>query len=153
MRHRAFSLTELFIGMLILAITAGVFMLNMDTLGRQTAKREAERVAAYIQTCMKRADETQCGLWLNIQENYINMCTGIKYDASRIKTMQAAKNCSYTTSTKQLIYRTNQQPTPTSKYKLIDNDSVVRLNGNITVQYRITVKGADDQSCEVLIGK
>ena len=48
MKRRAFTLTELLISMLVMAILAGAAILNIDAMGRQSAQREAEKVAAFI---------------------------------------------------------------------------------------------------------
>ncbi|MBQ7220199.1 MAG: type II secretion system protein [Synergistaceae bacterium] len=153
MRSRAFSLVELAVSITIMGIMAGAVVLNMDSLGGQSAQLEAEKAAAYIQTYLRRADITQNGVWLNIQENYIDVCTGIQYDSNAVKKLEASPHCSYSTSDKGLRYNTDLQPTPSSNYKLISKDSIVSLSENITAQYRITVKGADNKYCDILIGK
>ena len=44
MKNKAFTLTELLISIMIMAILAGVSILNLDNMSSQTAQREAERI-------------------------------------------------------------------------------------------------------------
>ena len=55
MRRKALTLTEVLTGLAILSILAGVMTLNSATVGQQTARREAERVAAFFRAHMLRA--------------------------------------------------------------------------------------------------
>ena len=52
----AFSMIELLIVIVILGIMAVAIILNPD-VGKQTAKSEAEKIVAYIQKAMQRADK------------------------------------------------------------------------------------------------
>lgn len=57
-KHRAFSLVEALTGLLITALIIGAMTMKPGS-SRQSIRREAERIAAYIQGLMQFADKTQ----------------------------------------------------------------------------------------------
>ena len=69
--RRAFSLVELLICMLIMAIMASTVMLSMDA-NKQTAKKEAEKLAAYLHDLMRKSDRTHKAFKIENDSNGIS---------------------------------------------------------------------------------
>ena len=165
MRRRAFTLTELLIGTLIMAITAGVLYLNSNTLGRQTAKREAERAAAYLQTHISRTDMMQDVLWITITPDDIelkagNFTTRADYDnAGRVDgiSFDVSKGCSFQNNLRlnnlRLVYPKNaEQKLGLLTFQPLPSGSTVKVSTGTEGKYYIIVNGADGKECNVLIG-
>ncbi len=155
MRRKAVTLTELLIGIAIMAILAGAMSLSQGTFGKQTAKREAERVAGYIQAKLLASDRTHDGLWFVIDEHRISVKRGRTLDeaVSKDQDLEANTDCSFTKI--KLRYRTTPHPKITlaeKNYKEISPDSSAKVVQGTLPGYRITVKGADGNTCDVVIG-
>ena len=150
MMRKAVTLTELLIGIAVLSILAGTMSLSNNAFNRQTAKREAERVAAYIQAKILASDRTHDGLWFTIDDKTISLRRGISFDVavSKDQPLEANTDCSFSTKTKKLRYRAS---TP-SKYQEISPDSSAKVVQGTLPGYRITINGADGKSCDVVIG-
>lgn len=67
-KRRAFTLTEIAISILILGVMAAGIALNANT-SKQTAKNEAERIAAVINRLIEYADRTHSGFWFTPENN------------------------------------------------------------------------------------
>lgn len=149
MRRKAVTLTELLIGIAVMAILAGAMSLNQGTFGKQTAKREADRVAGYIQAKLLDSDRTHDGLWFVIDEHRITVKRGrtLSEAISKDQDLEANTDCSF--STIKLRYRTDEVK---YAYKEISADSSVKVVQGTLPGYRITVKGADGNTCYVVIG-
>lgn len=89
--QKAFTLTELAIGILIAAIAGAAISLS-SLSAKQTAKHEAERVAAYIYRMVQKADRIHRGFWMNTNPGYIyiNWNSGPEDDS-----FKASPGCSY----------------------------------------------------------
>ena len=167
MRRKALTLTEVLTGLAILSILAGVMTLNSATVGQQTARREAERVAVFLQTHILRANLTRDVLWLTVDNsatpNTITAATGKASDTLlKTETLEAREKCSFSPALKlvhnfNLIYRTDDNTRDHTKISAdasIDIGPVMASEGNdIPGWYRLTVKGADEKYCNVLISK
>ena len=149
MRRKAMTLAEVLTGLMILAVLAGVMTLNSNTIGQQTARREADRVAAFFRAHLQRANMTREILWFTVSTtktpNTIEASTDKHKD-----TLKAMEKCSFSTSTNKLVYNKSDEYT----YKTISDDALVDVveqkQGNA---YYVEVKGADGQSCFVRISK
>ena len=88
------------IGMLILAITAGAFVLSSD-IWTITAKREAERIFAKLSSLMLKADRTQTHFKINVEQDKIRIQWNSEYtDLVNkkylfVENIIASKGCSY----------------------------------------------------------
>ncbi|MBR1486616.1 MAG: type II secretion system protein, partial [Synergistaceae bacterium] len=63
-RRKAFSLVELFVAMVIIAIFTS-FVTSNVTSQSQTAKQETEKLAAYITDLMRKADRRHLSFTIN----------------------------------------------------------------------------------------
>ena len=64
-RRRGFTLVEIMTAMLVMAVITGVAMMSI-TSAKQTAKREAERMQAYIYLQMQKADRIHKNFTLEV---------------------------------------------------------------------------------------
>ena len=64
-RRKAFSLVELFVAMVIIAIFTS-FVTSNVTSQSQTAKQETEKLAAYITDLIRKADRRHLSFTINI---------------------------------------------------------------------------------------
>ena len=69
-RHFGFTLPELIIAITVLGVMAGAVTLS-SVVGKQTAKAEAEKIAAEIQKLLKTADRTHEGFCLETQDKIL----------------------------------------------------------------------------------
>ena len=162
MKRTAFTLTELLIGMLVMAILAGAAILNIDAMGRQSAQREAEKVAAFINTNLRRADITNDNLWITIDSSCVDIKQGsftskaLHDNAASVPNspVKASNGCTFQSDNKRLIYPSNQeQSLGTTKFKPIPAGAAVNVSTNSGGKYYITVNGADSETLYVLIGE
>ena len=56
--NKAFTLAELLIALLILTVSAGMFLLNIKDFNKIDSKREADRAMRWFYNIMQRADHT-----------------------------------------------------------------------------------------------
>ena len=100
MRREAFTLIELLVGMVLMILIAGQASLSLS-ITSQTAKHEAERVAAYIYRMMEEADTMHLNFDLDTLkdsstgEYYIS----IKWPGSwrnEDTSFRASEGCTYT---------------------------------------------------------
>ena len=159
MKRKAFTLTELLIGMLIMVITAGVFTLNSNMIGRHTAKREAERVAAYIQTHFRKADITQNVLWITITSEEIEIKAGEFYDylaytnaKSVDEPLHASTGCTFPDNLRLVYPATKDRKQGAITFKPVSSGASVNIGTDTEGQYCLTVNGADGETYNVLIG-
>ena len=158
MRHKGITLLETLIAITIMSIMAGVMMLSSATVGQQSARREAERVAAFIQGHISRANITRRGLWFEVKEDNINVSYGFTLNSQQIQypDLKANTGCKY--SEHKLFYnidsQTIQADAVNKKWYMISKDStVVVSDGSQNGQHCITVQGADNKSLNVIIGR
>ncbi len=115
MKYRAFSLAELLISMLILAIMTGAFTLGTN-IGRNTAKREAEKIVARLHSMTERAARQRANFKMTIDNgseiNFVWQLAG--------KSMQDSTDTPYTAS-KGLSLSWNA-PNQILTYKASDSD-------------------------------
>ena len=151
-KHRAFTLTEVLVAVAVMSIMAGVMALNSATVGKQTAKREAERVAAFIQGHITRANIAMRGVWFEVKPDSIEVWHGFDYNTSRLQSppFNATSGCSYTASKTKLCYRTKSVPL---EWNAISDDSTVVTDSGENGQHIITIEGADKKYSNVIIGR
>ena len=152
MGHKGVTLLETLIAITIMSIMAGVMMLSSSTVGQQSARREAERVAAFIQGHISRENIARRGLWFQVNEDNIQVWYGFDYSSKKQQNpdFKANSGCTYTTATKNLYYHIKSV---VSGWELISNDSTVVTDSGTKGGYYITVEGADKKSLNVLIGR
>ncbi|MBQ7154032.1 MAG: type II secretion system protein [Synergistaceae bacterium] len=96
-RRHALTLMELIIGMMILAITATVAIVNINAIKSQTAKREAEKLAQWLTTRMTIADSRNEAFTLStsastaVIEWASSKSTSVKQDK-----LEASTGCTFT---------------------------------------------------------
>ncbi len=156
--RKGVTLTELLIGITIMSILAGVMTLNGNTIGQQTARREADRVAAFFRAHLNRANMTHDVVWFTVTvdetPNHIEARTGI-YFASPLKTdkLEAREKCSFTPKL-YLIYNTSKEMVAnTNRYYMITANASVDIGPATADMHCITVTGADGKTCTVRISK
>ena len=152
--RKAFTLTEVLVAVAIMSIMAGVMALNSTTVGQQSAKREAERVAAFIQGHISRENIARRGLWFQVKENSIKVWHGFDDLSKELQTpeFKANSGCTYTSSTSKFYYHIKQSSFA-SDWILIADDSTVITDSGTNGQHIITVEGADKKSLNVIIGR
>ena len=157
MRHKGITLLETLIAITIMSIMAGVMMLSSATVGQQSARREAERVAAFIQGHISRANIAMRGLWFDVNEDNIRVGYGFTHNQQQIQSpdFKANTGCKY--SPKQLFYNVQSQESQTTAkshgWSMISQDSTVVTDTEANGQHCITVTGADNKSLNVIIGR
>ena len=153
-KHRAFTLTEVLVAVAVMSIMAGVMALNSATVGKQTAKREAERVAAFIQGHISRENIARRGLWFQVKTDSIEVWHGFDYNTSRLQSppFNATSGCSYTASQTKLCYHIKQSNLEFG-WKIISDDSTAVTDSETNGQHYITVNGADKKYSNVIIGR
>ena len=156
-KHRAFTLTEVLVAVAVMSIMAGVMALNSSTVGQQTAKREAERVAAFIQGHISRANIAMRGVWFNVNEDNIFVEYGFAYFSKerQYPDFKANTGCKY--SVHKLFYNIESQKTlddaKSYGWSLISKDSTVVTDSGTNGQHCIQIEGADKKYSNVIIGR
>ena len=158
--RKAFTLTELLIGILIMVITAGVLTLNTGKMGHQTAKREAERVAAYILACMRKADIRQDTFWITITNEGIELKAGefINYNAYTTAKLvddppfTMSKGSTFKNNARLVYPSTKERSIGTLTFKPIASGTSVNTSEGTGSQYCLTINGYDGETYNVLIG-
>lgn len=156
MKHKAFTLIEMVIAIAIMGIMATAVVMNSRTLTKHSAKDEAVRVAAYMQSHLRRADINKDVLWFDIdsEKQKIELRIGEKYLSAELQKpdLEASGGCSYSysSSSNRLLYNKN---TTSSTYDTISNDAYVTASADANAKHYITVTGADSKKYYVLIGE
>ena len=150
--RRAFTLTEVLVAVAVMSIMAGVMALNSSTVGQQTAKREAERVAAFIQGHISRENIARRGLWFQVNGNNIQVWNGLQTNSQELPPLNAKQGCVYTIDKTKLCYRIKQTAIPAG-WNSIEDDSTVVTDSGINGQHYIQIQGADKKSLNVIIGR
>ena len=157
MRRKAFTLTEVVIAVLILGIMAAAMTLRPDS-AKQTAKREAERIAAVISRLIEKADRNHSAFWFIPEGNTLYIVRGRTYSASAREeldfkvsggcTVSSAssteKGIGYNTEAKSCYVVLSSQKTPGIRVE-------VSSETKSDAKYTITVTGADNSACFIYI--
>ena len=152
--RKGVTLTELLIGITIMSILAGVMTLNGNTIGQQTARREADRVAAFFRAHLNRANMTHDVVWFTVVDddtpNRIDVQIGTdRNNPLKTDKLEAREKCSFSTSYHMLVYNKNGA----GFYKTISADASVDIGPETAGMYCLTVIGADGKTCTVRISK
>lgn len=156
MKKAAFTLTEVLVAIAIMSIMAGIMALNSASVGQQSAQKEAERVAAFIQGHITRENIAQRGLWFEVKPDSIEVWHGLKGNTNAVPKLNANQGCSYGSSTAKLCYNIRENillSSNMSSWKLISTDSTVVTEEGTNGQHYIRVQGADNKSLNVIIGR
>ena len=138
-------------GIAIMSILAGVMMLNGNTIGQQTARREADRVAAFFRAHLRRANMTHDVVWFTVTPNRIDVQIGDD-QANPLKTdkLEAREKCSFSApSSSKLVYNKNNA----GAYQTLPADASVDIGPATAGLHCLTVTGADGRTCTVRISK
>ena len=155
MKHKGITLLETLIAITIMSIMAGVMMLSSATVGQQSARREAERVAAFIQGHISRENIAKRGLWFQVNEDNIQVWYGFKGDPSSTAAkscLKANQGCVYSPAKSKLYYHIKTSNYVNGWY-IISDDSTVIIGSGTNGQHYITIEGADKKSLDVIIGR
>ena len=156
MRKKALTLTEVLVAITIMSIMAGVMALSSATVGQQSARREAERVAAFIQGHISRENISKRGLWLQVNSKDIQVWYGFKktsFLATEANSyLKANQGCTYNAAKSKLYYHIVAS-NYVSEWEVISDDSTVSVSSGTKGQHYITVEGADNKSLNVIIGR
>ena len=97
MKRQGMLLVEVMIAMLIIAVTAGAFSLSSD-IWTVTAKREAERLAAKLNSAMNKADREHISFNLKIQNNEMRIIwqNPFKTEKANTEYLLPSAGCKYT---------------------------------------------------------
>ena len=90
-RRRGFTLAELVVGVVVMIVTLGVTTMSLRSTD-QTAKREAERLAAYIYRQMDKAVRIHKGFTMTVGTDSVLIQWGNLDDDNSFK---ASDGCSY----------------------------------------------------------
>ena len=71
-KRRAFTLTELIVGVVVMIVTLGVSTMSLRSMD-QTAKRETERLVAYIYRQMDKAERIHAIFTLLIDKTAVQI--------------------------------------------------------------------------------
>ena len=135
--NTAFSLTELLVAMTVIVILAGAVTLSSTTMGRQTAKREAERVAEKLRSVAMKSDREHKSYTIKFPNkgdaglDYFEILDETKdLNHKVIETFNASKGCKFKTNVEELTYD---------------------LQLNMFNGFTLTITGADGNKYEVVI--
>ena len=154
MRRFAFTLTELLISMLIIAIMGGAFTLSTD-IGKQKAKDEAEKLAAEISGMFHKAQTMHVPFWVHVKSGGLEIYSGRIFNKKVSQPgFSASKGCTYDKPSATKVgfsYDTD----PEAGYMLVKSDRVqVIAAGNVDDgpgRYNITVSGAGKSPYYVVV--
>ncbi len=152
MKNKGITLTEVLVAITIMSIMAGVMALSSATVGQQTAKREAERVAAFIQGHISRDNIAKRGLWFDVKTDSIEVWHGYDTGSKILQNPPFKANAGCTYTNHNLCYHIAGSRKP-EKYHIISDDSTVVTDNTTNGQYCIIVTGADRKSSNVIIGR
>ncbi|MBQ6919715.1 MAG: type II secretion system protein [Synergistaceae bacterium] len=126
-RKRGFTLIEIVTAMLVMAVIAGAAMMSI-TSAKQTAKREAERVQAYIYRQMQRADRMHKDFTIQVFSDHLQ----VNIDSEPFKPSEGCAFANYTTQDKSYSHTKKGFTGGSIKVKGADNNTwyVVLANPN-----------------------
>lgn len=155
MRRRAFTLTEVVIAMCILGIMAASMTLSTNS-SKQTARMEAERIAAVMSRLIESADRTHSRFWFIPKDNEIYIARKEDYLSTTPKEkldFKVSGGCSFS-SAKIMGYNTEGS---LISNVIIDTSLTPGVRIEVSDQtkdnakYTLTVTGADKSSCYVYV--
>ncbi|MBQ6972358.1 MAG: type II secretion system protein [Synergistaceae bacterium] len=92
-KHKAFTMTEILTAVVVMMMTLAVALMSPRGV-RQTAKREAERLQAYIYRNMQKADRIHKNFYLTFYTDFVRLNW---HDQSTIDdSFKISEGCSYT---------------------------------------------------------
>lgn len=156
MKKNAFTITEVVVAMTIMLITAGVLSMKSSGVWQQTAQKEAERAAAFIQGHISRENMAKRGLWFEVQDDSIKVWHGLEKNSEEIPELKASNGCKYSSSSPKMCYGIREsvlEDFSLKSWKLISKDNTAVTDSGTKAQYYITVEGADKESVNVIIGR
>ena len=148
--------------MLIMTTMAAAVALSTNA-AKQTAKMEADRIAAVISRLIERADRTQNAFWFMLKDDGFYICWGKKYDAGRQEKLdfKITPGCSYSAvnNYKNMCYLADDaSKIPAGAYiKILQRNVSVKkasqpVTGNNRV-FNVKVTGSDNSEYYVIISQ
>ena len=105
MKRNAFTLMELMIGIMILAITATIVIVNVNAVGGHSAKIEAEKLAHWLTSRMSIADSKHKHFYLLIDNGQPVIWWGDAKTTEQDKEyFEMSKGCTFTLNVTELEY-------------------------------------------------
>ena len=134
-RHGAFTAIELMTGLLVITIVAAVALVS-PKMTEQTAKREAERLQAYLYLVMQSSDRRMQDFDLDTFSDYISVkwMGNSKYVD---KSFKASHGCIYSDN----FQGTNGKTTYSAKKKLFYNPGTITINDVNGKYYYVIIAG------------
>ena len=143
-RYRAFTLVEIIIAIMLMGILAGTMTLS-GSKARQTAQKEAEKVAALLKSATQRADLVKVGFTLKVENNSIDISWDGTYKPHDLITpLEASKGCSFGPDT------TYEHKKKDYSFYISIEDSENKIPEN-KIYHQIKVTGADNKTLYVVI--
>ncbi|MBR0257876.1 MAG: type II secretion system protein [Synergistaceae bacterium] len=145
-RCKGFTMVEVMVTVLILGVMAAVLTINPKA-AEHSAKREAEKVAVYIEKLMKKSDRMHTSFDIEVEDKLIKVSWGIH--GSHRESFDVSKGCSYTPSAEIMTYDRNHF---NNKAKItVDNDE--KDSSNKEYDYHIKVTDSSNSTYYVGITK
>ena len=134
-RERGFTLIEIVTAMLVMAVIAGAAMMSI-TSAKQTAKREKQRMMAYIYRLMQKADRTHKNFYIQVASDHLT----VNWNGDVDDSFKASDGCSFS-------YGNAERTTYTYTSNLKGfNGGTINITGadNKTEELTLAVAGASE---------
>ena len=154
MRRKAFTITELAVAMLIMTTMAAAVALSTNA-AKQTAKNEANKIAAVITRLITNADRTHSAFWFIPEDNNLYVVMGRTYSSSAREKLdfKLSNGCSFSSSHARLGYNTEQY----AAYSVIDTSTYPSVRVEVSsetkdnAKFKLTVTGEDRSTCYIYV--
>lgn len=159
MKRKAFTITELSIAMLIMTTMAAAVALSTNA-AKQTAKNEANKIAAVINRLIETADRTHSVFWFIPDDNDIYIARTKNYSKSTTPkekiNFRITPGCSFSSSPKIMGYNTESSLISNAIIKTSETPAVrvevsSETKSDDKIEFTVTVKGADNSTCYVYV--
>lgn len=134
-KHRAFTIIEIMMGILIMTIVYAVSLISIDS-AKQTAKREAERVAAYLYRQIEKAERIHKNFYIEVYTDFIRVNW---YDINTIDdSFKAHTGCKYSAKFK------NEEGRYNASKKLFNDGGTIKVTGADGKIYYVILAGINE---------
>lgn len=150
--RRGLTMIELLVGMMVMMITLSAARLSMNSV-KQTPKREAERIVAYLTRLTQKADRIQVSFDVVVEDGE-KMSVKWAGSSTEEESLTASRECSYSTynftqvdTAYKMTYNYINYPMGA---KIFVSESASSYT-DITKQRYITITAKGESSCYVII--